>query len=88
MVRATQGLLFTHQDLPLWSRTAPTAVLSPFAPQAEHPQGALFSCRLCHDTGIVRLNGQAQFCTCEAGRAVRSRMTQSKRHSQRKGDSK
>ena len=59
----TQLTMFTHEDLPLFSGTAPEAKVKAFTPKAAHRQTALADCAICLDTG--KADGKP--CWCPAG---------------------
>ncbi len=71
-LRGTQAALWTHEDLPLWSGTPPTAQGSEYLTQqqavAEHSgeQTTWATCPVCLDTLI--LAGGPCPCTCFKGR--------------------
>lgn len=58
----TQLTMFTHEDLPLFSGTAPTTKASVFTPKAAHRQSSMADCALCLDTGVV----DSKPCWCKA----------------------
>ena len=60
----TQLTMFTHEDLPLFSETAPTTELKVFTPKAAHRQGSLAKCPICLDTGTV--DGKPCWCKANA----------------------
>lgn len=62
-----QKSMFTHEDLPLFSGTAPRARVDRFDPQAIARQLHLGQCPICEDTGLV----DNRFCTCAAGDRAR-----------------
>jgi len=63
-----QVTMFPHEDLPLFSETAPTAELEVFIPKAAHRQTSLAECSTCLDTGTV----DGKPCWCKAGDDLRS----------------
>lgn len=58
----TQLTMFAHEDLPLFSGTAPTAKVDVFTPKAAHQQTSLAECPICLDTGTV----DSKPCWCKA----------------------
>ena len=73
---AQQQSMFGHEDLPLFSGTAPRATVERFAPQPTAPQMHLGQCPICEDTGLVRDGDCDHFCTCPAGVALHDQRRQ------------
>lgn len=61
----TQLTMFTHEDLPLFSGTAPPTKARAFTSKPAHRQGSLAKCPACLDTGT--LDGKACWCQAKAG---------------------
>lgn len=60
----TQLTMFSHEDLPLFSETVPTAEIEVFIPKTAHRQGSLAKCPICLDTGTV--DGKPCWCKTDA----------------------
>lgn len=69
-----QGMDLGNGDLPLFSGTAiqvpePRPDGEP-APASNQDQLALGACRVCFDTGVVKVGWKNVFCSCPAGQAA------------------
>ena len=64
-----QSRMFDHEDLPLFSDTAPRARSERFAPEPAPTQEHLGQCAVCEDTGTLHPANRwgRRYCTCEAG---------------------
>lgn len=70
-MKPTQMSMFTTEDLPLFSGTAPAITAPVFAPEVVSQQAALAKCKTCYDTGII-YGGHLGFCWCEAGQRAKA----------------
>ena len=61
--------MFSHEDLPLFSGTAPTGRTETFEPcETPHKLALGVDCRLCLDTGELQIRrGVFRRCWCKAG---------------------
>jgi len=63
--RQTQ-MFEADEVLPLWTGTAVPGQVEVYRPRPAARQAG-FGCPVCHDTGVVRVNGRTMRCTCPAG---------------------
>jgi len=66
MVKEQLQMFESDEVLPLWTGTAVTGRVEVYRPRPAARQAA-FGCPVCHDTGVVRVNGRLIRCTCSAG---------------------
>jgi hypothetical protein len=64
---ASQDRMFDHEDLPLFSGTAPKGQDEVYEPELQSRQGRLpgMECPICHGFGAVRQDGKLKRCICQ-----------------------